>query len=322
MPPFELRHLRAFVAVAEELHFGRAAARLGMAQPPLSQQIQRLEARLGTQLFHRSRRGVSLTPSGSVLVNEARSLLRHAGHVADAVRQAEHGDAGTIRLGFVGSAAHEVIPRLVRRLRQQAPGITIEPDELATTEQVAGLADGSLDVGLVRLPLDAPDLELLPLLTEPLVVVVSDLNPLAKRRRLSLPELAEERFVLWARRQNPTFHDAVMAACRDAGFRPQVAQEAGEMATIIGLVAAGLGISLVPASMERARNEGVVFIPLQGRSVDIALALAWNRAARSALVDTVLATARELWPDEGPAKRRTTRREPDTRPAISPGQMD
>lgn len=294
--PFELRHLRYFVTLAEELHFGRAAARLGIAQPPLSQQIQRLERALGAELFRRSRRSVELTPTGALLVSEARSLLRHADHVAAAVRRAERGDAGTVRLGFVSSAALEVMPRLVRRVRERAPAIVVEPNELASTEQVAALADGSLDVGIVRAPLAAPGLTLHPLITEPLVIALADFHPLARRRRVRLSALANEPFVLWSRSFNPMFHDAVIGACADAGFRPQIGQEAGEVGTIIGLVAAGLGVSLVPDSLRRARSEGVVYVPVEGRQVEIALALAWFDDRRTALADTLIAAARELWP--------------------------
>ena len=297
--PFELRHLKYFVAVAEELHFGRAAARLGIAQPPLSQQIQRLESQIGAQLFRRNRRHVELTASGALLLPEARSLLRHAEHVAQRVRQAERGDAGTVHLGFVSSAAHEVLPRLLRALRERAPGIVVEPDELATSEQIAALDDGSLDVGVVRVPLLAPGLAMHPLITEPLVAALPDFHPLAGRKRIALSALADEPFVLWARRHNHMFHDMVIAACTDAGFRPQIAQEAGELGTILGLVAGGLGVSLVPASTQRARAEGIVCLPLQGQSVEIALALAWKDDRRMPIVDTLIATAKELWPTKG-----------------------
>lgn len=297
--PFSLRHLRYFVVVAEELHFGRAAARLGIAQPPLSQQIQRLEAQIGAQLFRRTRRTVELTASGAALLPEARSLLRHAQHVAQVVQLAERGDAGTVRLGFVSSAAHEVLPRLLRALRERTPALIVEPYELATNEQVAALADGSLDVGVLRVPVDAPTLALQPLLTEPLVAAIPDFHPLATRKRIALSALADQPFVMWARKQNHMFHDAVIAACADAGFRPQVGQEAGELGTILGLVAGGLGVALVPESTRRARAEGIVCLPLQGRGVEIALALAWSHERTTPVVRTLTETAHELWPGKG-----------------------
>ncbi len=295
-PEIELRHLRSFVAVAEALHFGRAARTLGIAQPPLSQQIKRLEERLGIELFHRTRRHVELTDAGAVLLDEARELLAHAARVTEAVRHAATGTAGTIRMGYVGSAAHEVLPTLLRRFRDEVPDARMALTELATTEQVAAIAAGAMDAGLVRMPVSSPDVSTQPLVEEPLVIALPDFHPLAHRRRLPLAALAGERFVLFGRRLNPLFHDEVISACHDAGFSPDVVQEAGEMPTIVGLVAAGLGVSLVPASMERLRTDGLVYIPLQGPGVRIAIALAWRHERPSPLVRTLIGVARDTWP--------------------------
>lgn len=291
-----LQHLRYFVAVAEELHFGRAAQVLGMAQPPLSQQIKRLEGRLGVELFRRSRRHVELTDVGTVLLDEARELLAHASRVGEAVRRAAAGTAGTIRMGFVGSAAHEVLPTLLRRFREDSPDARVVPTELATTEQVAAIAAGTMDAGLVRMPISSIDVATRALVEEPLVIALPDFHPLAHRRRLPLASLADEPFVMWGRQLNPLFHDEVISACHHAGFSPNVVQEAGEMPTIVSLVAGGLGVSLVPASMERLRTDGVVYVPLQGRGVRIVIALAWHREHPSPLVQTLVRVARETWP--------------------------
>ena len=300
--PFELRHLRCFVAVAEELHFGRAARRLGMAQPPLSQQIQRLEARLGVSLFRRSRRHVELTDAGSALLAGAGELLAQAARLEEAVHRVEAGASGTIRMGFVGSAVHEVLPALLRRFRERFPEATVVPAEFSTTEQVAALQDGTLDAGLVRLPVETERIATLRLVEEHLVVALPDFHPLAARKRVPLAALADQPFVLWGRDRNPLFHDEVVDACRDAGFSPDVVQEAGEMPTIVSLVAAGLGVSLVPASMERVRSDGVAYRPVHGHAVRIALALAWRRDQPSALVRNFVATARETFPARRPAR--------------------
>ena len=292
----ELRHLRYFVAVAEELHFGRAAQTLGMAQPPLSQQIKRLEVRLGVALFRRNRRHVELTDIGAMLLDEARALLAHASRVNEAVRRAAAGTAGTVRMGFVGSAAHEVLPALLRRFREAVPDARVTLTELATTEQVTAIADGTMDAGLVRMPISSTDVATRPLVEEPLVIALPDFHPLAHRHRLPLAVLADQPFVLFGRQLNPLFHDEVISACHDAGFSPDVVQEAGEMPTIVSLVAAGLGVSLVPASMERLRTDGVVYIPLQGRGVRITIALAWRREHPSPLVSNLIRVARETWP--------------------------
>lgn len=306
--PFRLRHLKYFVVVAEELHFGRAAQRLRIAQPPLSQQIQRLEAQLGVQLFRRNRRSVEMTAHGAALLPEARSLLRHAQHVTEMMAQTQRGDGGTLRLGFVSSAAHEVLPRLLRTLRETTPSITVEPNELATNQQVEALKDGSLDVGIVRVPVQAPGLVLQPLITEPLVAALPDFHPLAGRKRIPLSALADEPFVLWARRHNHMFHDTVISACAEAGFRPHIGQEAGELGTILGLVAGGLGVSLVPESTRRSRGDGIACVPLQGPSVEIVLALAWREDDGTPLIRTIADTARGLWPTQ-PTRRRRARDE-------------
>ena len=294
--PFELRHLRYFIAVAEELHFGRAAARVGIAQPPLSQQIRRLETRLGVELFHRTRRSVELTDSGAALLPAARDLLAHAGRVEQTVRRSATGTTGTIQLGFVGSAAHDLLPTLLRRFREHYPEASVVPAELSTTEQIAAIRRGSIDAGLVRIPLESHEVATLRLVEEPLVIALPDFHPLAARRRLPLSALANEPFVMWGRRRNPAFHDEVISACHDAGFSPNVVQEAGEISTIVSLVAAGLGVSLVPASMEQVRSEGIAYRPVQGKAVRIALALAWRRDHPSALVRNLVSVARETWP--------------------------
>lgn len=295
-PDLELRHLRYFVAVAEELHFGRAAARLGIAQPPLSQQIKRIERLLDVELFRRTRRHVELTDVGVLLLGEARDLLAHASRVGEAIRHAAAGNAGTVRLGFVGSATHEVLPMLLRRFREDSPDARVVPSELATTEQVAAISAGTLDAGLVRMPIASTEVATHALMEEPLVIVLPDFHPLAHRRRLPLAALAGEAFVMWGRQLNPLFHDEVISACLEAGFSPNVTQEAGEMPTIVSLVSAGLGVSLVPASMERQRTSGVVYVPLQGPGVRIAIALAWRRDQPSPLVQHLVRVARATWP--------------------------
>jgi DNA-binding transcriptional LysR family regulator len=294
--PFELRHLRYFIAVAEELHFGRAAARLGIAQPPLSQQIRRLETRLGVELFRRTRRSVELTDGGAALLPAARDLLSHAARVEQTVRRSATGTTGTIQMGFVGSAAYELLPTLLRRFRERYPEASVVPAELSTTEQIAAIKRGGLDAGLVRLPVESHEVATLRLVEEPIVIALPDFHPLATKRRLPLVALADEPFVMWGRRLNPPFHDEVIAACHEAGFSPNVVQEAGEMPTIVSLVAAGLGVSLVPASMELVRSEGVAYLPVQGKGVRIALALAWRRDHPSPLVRNLVSVARETWP--------------------------
>ncbi len=293
LPSFDLRQLRSFVAVAEELHFGRAAVRLGIAQPPLSQQIRRLEERLGVPLFVRTRRSVELTPVGELLLEGARPLLAHARELEDTIRNAEDMEGGTVRLGFVGSAAYDVVPTLVRRARVDLPGLSVIAVELPTTRQLAALRRGSLDAGIVRLPVeDEATLERLPLTSDPTVAAVPDTHPLAGRARIALAELAGEPFIIWSRRNNPRAHDDVIEACRDAGFAPRVVQEPGEIDTMLSLVAAGLGVALVPGSMRRIRPNGVRYPSLEGRPIPISLALMWNTQRAGPAVRHLVETAR------------------------------
>lgn len=291
---FDLRQLRYFVAVAEEGHVGRAAQRLGIAQPPLSQQMQRLEARLGVALFDRSRRRVALTDAGRVLLGEARALLAQADRVQELARQAAAGDAGTLRLGFVASAAYAVLPPLVRLFRERHPHVLLDVAELSTGEQLEAVRAGTLDAGIVRAPATGADLQSLPLVDEPLRAALPDVHPLAGREAVPLSALAGEPFVLFARENNPPFYDDVLAACRAAGFSPRVVQVAHSMPTIASLVAGGLGVALVPAAMDRLHLPGVAYRPLTGSAPRRALALMWRRDPVGPVVANLVAAARAL----------------------------
>ncbi|HWH15851.1 MAG TPA: LysR family transcriptional regulator [Miltoncostaeaceae bacterium] len=289
--PVELRQLRYFVAVAEEGHVGRAARRVGIAQPPLSQQMQRLEVRLGVALFDRSRRRLALTEAGRTLLGEARVVLAAADRFQEVARQAAGGEAGTLRVGFVGSAAFAALPELVRTFRARHPRVVLDPVEMPTGEQVEALAAGTLDAGIVRAPAGGRELQALPLADEPLLAALPDFHPLAARAEVPLAALAGEPFVLFARENNPPFYDDVLAACRAAGFSPRVVQVARSMPTIASLVAAGIGVALVPAPMDRLRLAGVAYRPLRGGPVHRALALVWRRDDPSPLVANLVAAA-------------------------------
>jgi DNA-binding transcriptional LysR family regulator len=295
---FELRHLRYFVAVAEELHFGRAAARLRIAQPPLSQQIRRLEASLGVELLRRTRRRVELTDAGRLLLEGARPLLAQAEALERAMARAARGDIGRLGVGFVGSVTQDVLPTLLRGFRDRHPEVAVTLSELSTLEQIEALRERRIGAGLLRPPVGDPAVATMPLLEEPLVAALPDFHRLARRRTVSIAALAAEPFVLIGREVNPAFHDDVVSACRAAGFSPDVVQEAGEMQTIASVVAAGIGVSLVPASVERLRREGdgVAYRPLRPSSVRLVVALAWRPADADPVVENLVGVARELWP--------------------------
>ena len=261
----ELRQLRYFVAVAEELHFRRAAARLHISQPPLSQQIRQLEDELGCQLLARTRRRVELTPAGRAFLRDARQLLSELDGAVQTARRIDAGQTGRLRVNFVGSALLSIVPGIVQRFRATAPDVEIELHERPTVEQLRLVSAGVVDVGLVRPPIEElAEVRAEVVLRERSVAVLPADHALAQLRRVSLQRLASEPLVLFPRDQAPGFHDLLMSSMATLGAHPHVIQYAPEMLTIIGLVAAGIGVSLAPASVTRLELEGVTYRPVTG----------------------------------------------------------
>jgi DNA-binding transcriptional LysR family regulator len=261
----ELRHLRYFIAVAEELHFGRAAEVLGISQPPLSQQIQALEQELGARLFDRTNRRVELSEAGRLFLQEARLVLAQVDKAADVARRAQLGELGELKIGFTSSAPfNSTIPQAIFAFRQAFPAVHLNLREMSSKTVADGLMDESIEVGLMR-PLALPEaLSVVELMHEPLVAVLSAKHPLASgsEEGMYLSELALEPFVFFPRSYGSGLYAQLLTLARQAGFSPHFAQEAGEAMTIIGLVAAGLGVSVLPASYQRIRIDGVVYRPL------------------------------------------------------------
>ncbi len=287
----ELRHLRYFVAVAEHLSFGRAADRLHISQPPLSRQIRGLEAELGTALFSRTRRSVRLTAAGTALLPEARRLLRDADALQAGAHQLASGQVGTLALGFISVAAYNLLPELAPEFRRRHPGIRLALQEATSDVQLAALAQGELDVGLVLPPVGAPGLDYAPLLHDTLVAAV----PAGRgggKGPLALASLRDEPFILFPRQVGTSLHDQIVGACQRAGFAPRVEQEAIQMQTIVSLVAAGMGVALVPASLMNLRRTGVVYRPLTDRGSRVELGIAWRRADDAPAVQAFVGLAR------------------------------
>jgi DNA-binding transcriptional LysR family regulator len=283
----ELRHLRYFVAVAEELHFGRAAERLHMAQPPLSLQIQALERELGVRLFERTRRRVVLTEAGRLFLAEANATLAQAGRAVTVAQRSARGEMGRIEVGFTpGAPFNAFLPTIIRRYRDSFPAVDLVLRELNTSQQITALQEGKLDVGFVRPPLNlsAEDLRLITILHEPLVLALQEEHPLAKQRTIAIADLAGEPFIMYPREVAANLYDLIVALCRKAGFNPRVVQEARQMATIISLVSAGLGVSLVPVSLTQVHMHGVVYRNLPEPPPTLQLALAHRRNDGSATV--------------------------------------
>jgi len=270
--------LRYFVAVAEERHFGRAAARLHIAQPPLSQQIRRFEAELGEPLLYRTTRSVELAPAGEVLLERAREILAAVDAAIDDARRAARGEYGRLAIGFTGSVTYAMLPSLAASLRQELPGVTLDlRGELLTPAQVAQLRDGTLDLGLLRPPVHERDLSTEVLGSEPLVAVLPRSHPLADSEAVPLELLNGEPFVTYPSHFRSVLHDAVEDACAAHGFKPLAAHEVAETATLVSFVAAGLGVSLVPASVRNMTVQGAIYRPLADDTTRVELAAAWRR---------------------------------------------
>ncbi|MEB5337536.1 LysR substrate-binding domain-containing protein [Pseudomonas aeruginosa] len=258
----ELRHLRYFIAVAEELHFGRAAERLGISQPPLSQQIQALEEEIGARLFERTNRRVELTDAGRLFLDESRQVLAQVDKAVLLARRAHLGELGELKIGFTSSAPFtSTIPSSIHAFRKAYPDVHLDLQEMSSRQVLKALLEESLQVGVIR-PLALPDaVHWVELFREPLVAVLRADHPLAAGSEdgLAIAALAEEPFVFFPRSYGAGLYDQVIALTRQAGFSPRIAQEASEAMTIIGLVSAGLGVSILPASFRRTRVDGVVY---------------------------------------------------------------
>jgi len=287
----ELRHLRYFVAVAEELHFGRAAELLGISQPPLSQQIQALEHELGVRLFERTNRHVALTDAGRLFLEETRQTLAQVSKSVDVVRRAEQGEIGELQIGFTASAPFvSIIPRAVFAFRQAFPAVHLNLQEMTSRQVSQALVDKKLQIGMIR-PLELPaELDAVELLSEPLVALLHAGHPLEgeQDRGLALAELADEPFVFFPRSYGSGLYGQLFSLARQAGFSPRITQEAHEALTIIGLVAAGLGVSVLPASFRRIRIDGVVFRTLIDADATTAVWLVKRRQERSPLAQAFI----------------------------------
>ena len=300
----ELRHLRYFVAVAEELHFRRAAERLHMSQPPLSQQIRQLEEEVGAQLLTRNQRKVELTAAGAAFLVRAREILAAVEDASRQARRVQRGEVGRLAVGFVGSAMYSFVPELLRAFREQAPDIGLRLHEMGTTEQLRQLDDGRLDVGFLRTPGRWPGLSFETVLEEEIVVAMPDVHPLAQRPLVRSSDLEGESLVLLTPAGSPGLRAALATSIARLGGEEQIVQEVAEMQTVIGLVAAGVGISLVPESVRALVRHGVTYRPLDGDAPVVRLAMAWRASDESPVLAAFLEKARAAAPAEGERGRR------------------
>ncbi|MFD7126161.1 MULTISPECIES: LysR family transcriptional regulator [Streptomyces] len=300
-PEVPFPQLHAFVVLAEELHFGHAAARLGIAQPPLSQQIRRLEDKVGHALFNREPGRVTLTPAGRELLPAARRSLTGIADGLAAARAIGSGQAGHLRIGFAASLALTVLPGLLRTFRQRFPGVRLDIREMATAPQIAALHDRAIDIGLLREPpADESELSFRTVLSESFVAVLPAAHPLAGQRVVQLAQLMDSPFVLLPREVGPRLHDQIIELCAAEGFTPQVVQQAVEWQTVCALVETGLGVSLAPASIRRIRLKGVAFRRIEPGAARTRVAVAWQKHDKNPLVTHLLATLGQDPPGEPP----------------------
>ena len=272
----EFRQLRYFVTVARELHFGRAADRLNITQPALSKQIRVLETNIGIKLFFRTKRSVKLTPAGEVFLTEAQQLLQQAEQAIAKAKRTAKGEVGRLTIGFTATATYTVLPELIGRFRYSYPGVEVEMLELSTEAQVTALNQGEINLGFLHPPIDARGLEVYPLLSEEFMVLLPKQHRLISLKSLSLEDLAQESFILHPRSEGPFLYDEFFQLCRQNGFKPQIVKEVGSHQTRICFVAAGMGITFIPAGLQTSISSDLVCKPIRNFPLKLEFAAAWR----------------------------------------------
>ncbi|WP_267411467.1 LysR family transcriptional regulator [Pantoea sp. GM_Pan_4] len=289
-----LRHMWLFLAVAEEKHFGRAAKRLGMTQPPLTQQIQVLENSLKTQLFDRSRKGIQLTPAGQAILPAVKKFAEQVERLDMAIREAIAGHTGVLTVGAISTAMLDVLPAYLERMKKAVPELTISVKEIDSAEAIPLLQSGDIDLAFARLTGElGSDIESLPLASDNLVVALPYDHHLAGKNSVSLDALCDEEWVMFARRLSPVFFDSITAACHAHGFSPRIIHEVRSVASQIAFVSCGQGIALVPSSLERLSPANVVTLPLDNDIKVITTAVAWSSVRRNPAVNMFIEMFRQ-----------------------------
>jgi DNA-binding transcriptional LysR family regulator len=290
-----LRHLRYFLVVAEELHFGRAAERLHMAQPPLSQQIRRLEAEVGAELFVRTTRRVDLTAAGAAYVERARAILASVDAAAAEARRIAAGSEGRLVIGCVGSVTYSLLPELSGRLAEELPGVDFSfRGEMLASEQVHALRAGTIDLAFLRPPVADPTLAVTSLRHDRLVLAVPAGHRFAARHLIRVADLRGEGLIVHSAQRRSAMYDVVHRLCREAGFEPTVRHEVGETSTLVTLVAGGLGVAIVPQPVQALSLEGIVYVPLVRPATSVELVVAHRADRHEPHLDRTLAVVREL----------------------------
>ncbi|CAM3919293.1 LysR family transcriptional regulator [Bordetella tumulicola] len=298
----EPRLLRYFIAVAEERHFSRAAARLHLSQPPLSYAIRQLESTLGVRLLERTSRHVALTEAGRVLYREAQALLRQSEAIGTLVQRVDAGLRGRLRIGFVGSMLYRGLPDLLAAMRAALPDVEHVLTELNSHDQVEAVRRGEQDLGFIHANPAPAEVQTQDLMAEPFVLCVPDTHPLARRRRVQLLELEDDDFILFAREASPSYHETVLSLCVTAGFHPVIRHEVRHWLSVAALVSQGLGVSVVPACLARSGLAGTKFIAFehQARSVS---QMIWPRESDSPLLRMAVSLAQKHYGENRQTRR-------------------
>lgn len=322
-----LRHFSYFLAVADERHFGKAAKRLGMSQPPLSQQIQILERSLGVRLFERSRQGVQLSREGAAILAPVQRFMDHAQRLQQAVTDAREGRTDIVTVGAINSAMFDIMPRLMRTARQDYPQLSLSVTEMQSAEALAAVQRGEVDIAFARFDDHIATLEVRPIVHDHLVLVLPVDHSLTKLSRVSLKDLAEEGFVLFPRRSSPSYFDQIISACRNVGFSPHVLYEVPSVVSQIAYVGCGLAVGMVPSRAMRFGGGDVVFRPLVEMINVVSIAAAFSPFRNKDLIPTIVEIAtgigavREAVPIPGICGSRTRSRPLVAEPVLREGNL-
>jgi DNA-binding transcriptional LysR family regulator len=286
--PLEFRDLKAFAVLAEELHFGRASARLNMTPSPLTRQIQKIERELGAQLFERTKRSVAMTAAGEALLDEARGLLQRRDALPEKLQRVVQGGTGFLHVGVIGIAVLSQARDIQKRIVEEVPDVRVTWRVMSSADQVAALRSGRLDVGFLHTPIEHEGLEARRLVREAMVVALPAGHPLTRRKSLRLRDLRDQVFIIGTREQSPGDYDRLISGCNADGFSPKLDPQSQSLASFLGLVAIGVGVALTPASLTRSAVEGVAFVPVEGAGLYSEISIAWNPAQVSPVLARML----------------------------------
>ena len=281
----ELRHLKYFKTVAEELHFGKAAARLNMQQPPLSIQIRQLEEEIGVQLFHRTKRSVSLTQEGEVFLERIYQLFDNLEDAINTVQMIKRGESGKIIIGFIATAAFDILPNIIKQYRKEYPSVQVILKQLTSAEQIKSLQNGTIHVGIVSEPPENDEFSLQILRQEQLIIALPKEHPLTTEiSPIELINFSNDSFIMTSRKANQVHYDGIINCCFQAGFSPKIVQETEEVSTVISLVSAGIGVALVSSSIQLLLQNEVVYRKIKNPSFSTVTALVWKSEIQNSII--------------------------------------